>query len=865
MGSEGKPEVVPRVRTRASEAASETAFALLDGLWRAPVGLALFDPSLRLLQVNEHLAELNGVSPEAEVGRSVHELFPGAPSLAAHIEQSLRDVFASGRPVVNIAMTGLPADPAREWLASWYPVVTPSGDIRAVCVVVVDATEDHERTAALERARDEAERRALRLALLQDMTAALSAAYDPQAVARVFVERIRGLLRTSSAVIRDLLPDRSLRVLAKSAPPDVRPEDVAAITLDSDVPLSFALRREEAVWLETPDVVASRFPQLASVVPTAARGAIVAVPLTARGRVLGGFALTFDTARAFDLEERAFLLSVGEQCAQALDRAMLHASERDALGRARATGKRLSRLQAITSALAGARTAGEVGAVLVAEAERTLGVVSTAVYTRDARGALQLVAQSGLSPEAVARIERLAPDAPYPVADVVRTGEPRWFEREADLLAAYPALRDVLAPDQFPSAAAILPLIAASGPVGALRFAFAEQRRLERDERALLRTVAAQAAQAMERATLFDRERRAREEAERARGLLDAIVDNAPIGIGFFDRELRFVRLNGVLAGITGLPIAAHLGRTLGEVVPLLPVDLIEAEWRRVLETGTASIDHEIAGETPAAVGQERNFLASYYPVRAGDQVIGLGVLIREVTAERAAEEFQRNVLGIVSHDLRNPLGAIVTGARLLTRGEDVTPRQAKLAGRVLGAAERMERIVQMLLDYAQASAGRGIPVRPRPCDLGVICDAVADECEAAHVGREVVRSAEGDPAGEWDPDRLAQALTNLVTNALDYSPEGTAVRVTWRGLPEVVEIAVENQGAPIAPELLGRLFEPFRRGPGRDRGRHGLGLGLFIVRAIATAHGGRIEVRSGEGGTAFTLTLPRRRRPPPP
>jgi signal transduction histidine kinase len=201
-----------------------------------------------------------------------------------------------------------------------------------------------------------------------------------------------------------------------------------------------------------------------------------------------------------------------------------------------------------------------------------------------------------------------------------------------------------------------------------------------------------------------------------------------------------------------------------------------------------------------------------------------------------------------------------VNCAHLLGRVADLPPDAQRLGFRVLANAARMERIASVLLDYARVRAGHGIPLHLRACDLAAVVETVADESEAAHPGRAVRRSGSGDPTGEWDPDRIAQVLANLVSNALDFSPAGTPVDVSWREADAAIVVEIANEGPPIPPDVLPRLFEPFRRAERqRHGGKEGLGLGLFIARAIVAAHRGTIEARS-EPGTrvVFTVTLPR-------
>jgi signal transduction histidine kinase len=152
------------------------------------------------------------------------------------------------------------------------------------------------------------------------------------------------------------------------------------------------------------------------------------------------------------------------------------------------------------------------------------------------------------------------------------------------------------------------------------------------------------------------------------------------------------------------------------------------------------------------------------------------------------------------------------------------------------------------------------MPIAPLPVDLAEICRQVADEFRAAHPDREIRVEVEGDVTGRWDPDRLAQALANLCKNALDYGAPREPVDVRAAGREGSVEVTVANTGAPIPADVLPTLFDPYRRASSREH-RTGLGLGLFIVREIARAHGGTVEPRSLNGRVEFSLHLPRLRR----
>jgi signal transduction histidine kinase len=230
----------------------------------------------------------------------------------------------------------------------------------------------------------------------------------------------------------------------------------------------------------------------------------------------------------------------------------------------------------------------------------------------------------------------------------------------------------------------------------------------------------------------------------------------------------------------------------------------------------------------------------------------------REKSRERAA--FRERFMGILGHDLRSPLQAINLATAIVLKHHDTTDAIALLARRIAGSADRMGRMIADLLDLTRARQGGGIPIELKQADLGAIVQQAIDEVAVAHPDRTIDLDAQGEASGAWDPDRMAQVMANLVSNALDYSPVGTPVRVVLRAEAGYVSVAVNNRGSTIAPEVMARLFEPFVQGAqeGRVAQGQGLGLGLFIVRQIVEAHGGSIGVASTkEEGTTFTVRLP--------
>ncbi len=226
----------------------------------------------------------------------------------------------------------------------------------------------------------------------------------------------------------------------------------------------------------------------------------------------------------------------------------------------------------------------------------------------------------------------------------------------------------------------------------------------------------------------------------------------------------------------------------------------------------------------------------------------------------RIALEVQARILGIVGHDLRTPLSAIEAGATLLSR-RTLPAAEARTLARILSSSRRMARMIRDLLDFTRVRDAGGIPLAPRAMDMREVCRPVVDEATLRHGPGAIALSCDGNLSGDWDPDRLQQAIANLVSNALQHQPSGTPVRLRAAGETDAVRVEVENDGPPIPPEATRAIFEPFQRGDVRQAGADGLGLGLFIVRTIVEAHGGHVEVASGPGRpTLFTVRLPRTR-----
>jgi PAS domain S-box-containing protein len=251
------------------------------------------------------------------------------------------------------------------------------------------------------------------------------------------------------------------------------------------------------------------------------------------------------------------------------------------------------------------------------------------------------------------------------------------------------------------------------------------------------------------------------------------------------------------------------------------------------------------------------------------DRVEDVVISLRDVTSERhdlelahSDVEFQQRIIGIVGHDLRNPLATITGSISLLRRQAGLTPSSVASLDRLARSAARMTRLVSDLLDYTRTHAPGGLPVILARANLHAICKDSVEECRTAHPSAEIFLETVGDPMGCWDPDRIEQALTNLIANAIQHGAESPVRVQSIASAPHIVEIKVHNGGTVIPADVLPELFKAYRRGirgtsPSARGG--GVGLGLFIVSQIAAAHDGQVFAESSaESGTTFTIQLPR-------
>jgi signal transduction histidine kinase len=218
--------------------------------------------------------------------------------------------------------------------------------------------------------------------------------------------------------------------------------------------------------------------------------------------------------------------------------------------------------------------------------------------------------------------------------------------------------------------------------------------------------------------------------------------------------------------------------------------------------------------------------------------------------------------LGVLGHDLRNPIGAMQMSAQLIAKIGSLSERQRMLISQIDTSAVRATDILDQLLDLTRARLGSGLHVIRERMDMAFVGRQLIDEMRALHPNRQFTLAISGDTGGQWDKPRIGQVFSNLIGNAVQYGFKDVPIDVKIVGEAKDVSIAVHNQGVPIPKDAIGGIFDALIRG-GPDGDDHSnstnLGLGLYITKEIISAHGGTVRVTSTEReGTTFTALFPR-------
>lgn len=233
---------------------------------------------------------------------------------------------------------------------------------------------------------------------------------------------------------------------------------------------------------------------------------------------------------------------------------------------------------------------------------------------------------------------------------------------------------------------------------------------------------------------------------------------------------------------------------------------------------------------------------------------------------EFMVKQSQNMFLAILGHDLRNPLGTIVSGSTLLMQAVDILPKYVLVATRMFNSAKRMSKLINDLIDFTRTHLGPGIPIQVKQSDFGMVCEEVVNEMRTFHPERLIELQVPHKLEAVFDESRIAQVLSNLIGNAVQYGSQDAPVIVNVTSVVDDIEVTVNNRGKPISADKIGSIFDPMVRIAANANNvennyteRTSLGIGLYISREIVHAHKGTLHITSNEAsGTTFIVTLPR-------
>jgi signal transduction histidine kinase len=214
-------------------------------------------------------------------------------------------------------------------------------------------------------------------------------------------------------------------------------------------------------------------------------------------------------------------------------------------------------------------------------------------------------------------------------------------------------------------------------------------------------------------------------------------------------------------------------------------------------------------------------------------------------------------MMAAASHDVRNALAVISTATSLVTRRGKLDPADVPAMARIARATARVEYLVELMSVFASLEQGSVPQVIPAPCELVQMVDEVVTELRGES-NRSIAVISDGPVEVTADRIAIRRAIATVLGNAIDYSSPQARVRLSIRRSKRGGTIETWNEGPPIAPALIDRIFQPFPHGRERTASRRSLGLGLYVAHALVRAHGGTMTASSSEAeGTTFTITLP--------
>jgi signal transduction histidine kinase/CheY-like chemotaxis protein len=729
------------------------------------------------------------------------------------------------------------------------------------------------------------------LSRLLAISGSMAAARTPAEVAATIVKECVEALRAGMGLFVQPAEDGLLEIVTSHGLGDAAARTWSRFSPDDHTPASIAYRTGEPLWVESPEEFEDRFGHQPHAL---VRASAAALPLVLDGRVLGVIAFRFDGPRDFAPDERALLLTMAAQAAQALDRSRAYAGEIDARLKVEA-------LRSLSEALAGALGTSDVARVVI---DRGLQMAEADVCTLHvvdpASGALELVSERGCSPQVVESIRRITAES-GPLYAALAASSSIWIESPEEYTAFYPSLATIPAEGGRARAWWSVPLVAEGRTIGQLGMGFFEARRFPPEEREFIGLFSRQCAEALVRAGRLDAERRAHELADRMNAerkreevrrafLADATAALAQ-SLDYESTLAQVARLAvpglAECCAVDVLPeghgVPKRLAVACGDPAKADSTHEIEAGVLSVLRTGRSEMSpvamcvplpgrgRVFGAMTFRAADSARTYTlddlhcAEELARRCAIAIENARLYASEQAARKSADVANRakdEFLAVVSHELRTPLNAIMGWAKMLSSQQLDETRRARAVETIDRNAVAMAQLIDDLLDVSRIISGK-MRLEIQRVDAARVIDAAIEAARPAAEAKGVAIVASLDrsvPAVSGDPNRLQQIVWNLLSNAVKFTPAAGRVEIGLAIIQGHVEIRVEDTGRGIAPTFLPYVFDAFRQeDTAHTRSRGGLGLGLAITKQLVELHGGRIEAGSqGEGfGAVFRVHLP--------
>ena len=797
-----------------------------------PALVSYVSADYRYLFANRRYDDYVGVPSESLIGRPLREVLTPADfeQVAPKLAAAMRGESVRYDVDVTYAKAG-----ERHVEVEYVPDIGPGGDVRGAVALIVDITE---------RARQQ------RLASrLYELTAALAGAVTEDDVASCIVTLGTDALGGRAGAVAVLSEDGSGLVLraVRGYPPDYAANYPRIVSDDSAI--GVAIHSGNPVLLSTPEERLARFPLQATLGADLKEGAFAALPLEVDGRTLGALVVVFPAPTQFEQTEIDFMMTLANLCAQSLDRARLYDSERRTRSVVETDRARVAFLAEASRILAGSLDVGvDLKRVMAIAAGALCDWCTIHLYEED--GTIHRLGVVHRDPEmspVAQELERAYSVLPATcwrsVRDALSEGR-SWFDAavsEERLLSETmdEGHRELLKRLGFASEM-VVPMIAGGRMVGSVTFARGPQTDpFVRDDLSLAEELGRRIALALDNVRLFAG-------AQASESRYRTVFEEASEAILIVDPQAVVRSGNEAAARLVGVDREELNDRPIDSIVTGPRLEPGAADEWNYLQPGWQ-------GELEAVCAD-----GSTIPVEMHTTLVELPsgaaylVSLRDISERRALERLQRDFLAMVTHDLRSPLSAIRMHSQLMRRREQYSPSSLDS---IIGQTDRMASLINSLADVVRTDSGR-LELNRDELDLVELVKRVADQEYALDPGRSIEVRAASSVVGSWDADRLSQVVSNLIGNAVKYSPAGSKVVVDVSQADGEAIVAVTDYGSGIAAEHQPKLFERFYRADVTGAG--GLGLGLYIARMLTEAHGGRIGVESRAGhGSTFTVRLP--------